>query len=173
MAVTKLTDPVVRDIKRRYLEGNKPTKIAKDLNLSVPSVKKALKKDPNHHLSQTVRDDSVIAEVIEDTKKETARIKSIKDSLLTLFESTIREAQESDDKTKTLDSFTKLIDKLDSIQRLNDNTPTHIEEKRETKTTIDINKTVDQLKTIDQKRAFLLKQLNPKSHESSDGGSTE
>lgn len=96
--------------------------------------------------------------------RENRRIAEIKDKALTLIEDAIDEANDAEnDKLGKAVAVNNLLNTVDRIQRLNNDKPTDINESKNTNINIDMHKVLQELKTPEEKKQFLLKQLQNKN----------
>lgn len=92
--------------------------------------------------------------------REVQRITEIKDQILDYINLSMQEALSKEKKLNYVDKITELLEKLDRIVRLTQQKATEIVKSEETSAHFDVAKIMKELKTSEDKKGFLLKQLN-------------
>ena len=152
------------EVRRLYLEGHPKTKILKKFKITKSIFEEIISSKELETLSERIEDDSIIeafgsnaAKADEEIRK---KVKEILDSMLDLIKQAVVEGSEAKNKHLFIKDFKGLLDSLDRIKRLDSDKPTDISEQREKKVSLDIAEVMKELKTPEQKKAFLLQQLN-------------
>lgn len=140
-----------KEIKRRYLEGQDAKSLGKEFNTSTNSINVIVK------TSNTTNIEIVKPEFTFDIAKENQRIAEIKDKFFTLIEVTLQEAMFVDEKFLFVPKFKGLLDVIDRIGRLNSGMST--ENITSVQTKFDVAEVIKELNTPEDKKKFLLNQL--------------
>lgn len=151
----KITAIQAKEIRNRYLAGQKLSHIAKDMGVSSTSVTKAIN-DEHYGLSKLDIPEEQIT-LFEEMKIENDAIKETKEDMMAFIKAAIVEGMESNTKLLFLDKVINAMNTLDRIQRLNKGEAT---DRQEVVTKhVDYAEVMKELKTPDDKFAFLKAQL--------------
>lgn len=142
-----------KEIRRRYLAGQPKTRIAKELSISTTSVDKAINDENYGKLNVPVNAQDLYREI----QIENSKITEIKKQMLEFVEEALDEAMKQNNKFLFIDKFKGMLDSLDRITRLNNESPTDISRNETIK--VDVAQIMNQLKTPEDKKAYLRAQI--------------
>lgn len=155
MSVT-LSFPAIKELTKEYLEGTPVSALAKKYKISSASVKKYVELSPK---TRTDIEEKYFRNRIE---WENIQIAKLKEDYFNSIQEAINEFRniKGPDKVKLLDSLRQSMADVDKQFRLNNEMAT--EHFKETKKTLhlDVAKTLKELKTPQDKKNFLLEQVN-------------
>lgn len=139
-----------------YIEGSSKEQIAKKFDLPVRSVTSLLTNVSKEYKNEIEKTFYSVTKARENRK-----IAEVKDKMIKLVEEAIDEGLESDGgKMAAVKILESIYTSVDRIERLNNEKATDIIETKNT--VIDVAAIVKDLKTTEDKKAYLLKQIEKK-----------
>lgn len=159
--MVKITSKIAKEVRSRYLVGQKPYQIAKDLGISTTSVNKAIN-DEGYVLGKIDVPEEQRA-LFAEAKVENERIYQVKEQMMNFIDAAISEGMASPNKLLFIPQVISAMNTLDRILRLNKGEAT---ERTENVTKhIDYAEIIKELKTPEDQFAFLKQQLEEKRQE--------